>query len=155
QTTTDVTLVMSKIEALDQQLYQGRHLLRIGVDGDNTWPFAWYLRDYKYVWYSYSDQYPTQNGPNDLDVLLIDPGAVTSFITPDAGQQHPIYKAHQYHLRSWWDEGYKPPPCVPNKTNPCDPNLLWGGVGPGLWLSYGDTPPKGASADPGKAAGNF
>jgi predicted membrane-bound mannosyltransferase len=155
QTTTDVTLVMSKIDALDKQLYQGRHELRIGVDGDNTWPFAWYLRDYKYVWYNYSDQYPTASGPNDLDVLLIEPGSVTNFITPDAQQQHPIYNAHQYHLRSWWDEGYKPPPCVPTRTKTCDPNLLWGGVGPGLWLSYGDNPPKGASVNAGKAFGNF
>lgn len=155
QTTTDVTLVMSKIDALDQKLYGGRHELRIGVDGDNTWPFAWYLRDYKNVWYNYPDQYPAQNWPNDLDVLLIEPGSVTNFITPDPQQQHPIYNAHQYHLRSWWDEGYKPPPCVPTKTTTCDPNLLWGGVGPGLWLSYGDTPPKGASVDAGKAFGNF
>jgi hypothetical protein len=155
QTTTDVTLVMAKIDALDQKLYQGRHMLRIGVDGDNTWPFAWYLRDYKLVWYNYSDQYPTQNGPNDLDVLLIDPGSVANFITPDATQQHPIYNAHQYHLRSWWDEGYKPAPCVPSKTTTCDPNLLYGGVGPGLWLSYGDNPPKGATVNAGKAFGNF
>ncbi len=155
QTTTDVTLVMAKIDALDQKLYQGRHGLRIGVDGDNTWPFAWYLRDYKYVWYNYPDQYPTANGPNDLDVLLIEPGSVANFITPDASQQHPIYNAHQYHLRSWWDEGYKPPPCVPSKTTTCDPNLLWGGVGPGLWLSYGDDPPKGATVNAGKAFGNF
>jgi predicted membrane-bound mannosyltransferase len=155
QTTTDVTLVMSKIDALDQKLYQGKHELRIGVDGDNIWPFAWYLRDYKYVWYNYSDEYPTANGPNDLDVLLIEPGSVANFITPDAAQPHPIYNAHQYHLRSWWDEGYKPAPCVPTRTKTCDPNLLWGGVGPGLWLSYGDNPPKGASFNPGKAFGNF
>jgi predicted membrane-bound mannosyltransferase len=145
QTTTDVTLVMAKIDALDQQLYQGRHLLHIGVDGDNTWPFAWYLRDYKYVWYNYSDQYPTQNGPNDLDVLLIDPGYVTSFITPDAQQQqaHPIYKAHQYHLRSWWDEGYKPAPCVPTKTKPCDPNLLWAALALGCGCRMAIAHPRG------------
>jgi hypothetical protein len=139
QTTTDVTDVMAKINALDQELYQGQHLLRIGVDGANTWPFAWYLRDYKYVWYGYSDTNPS---PNNLDVLLIDPGYVSNFTSQNQqNAQAPTYKAQVYRLRAWWDEGYKPPPCVPSKTRQCDPNSLYGGVGALTWLSYGDPPP--------------
>jgi hypothetical protein len=136
QTTPDVTNVMAKITTLDQELYHGQHLLRIGVDGANTWPFAWYLRDYKYVWYGYSDTTPS---PNDLDVLLIDPGYTATFTSQN--QQHPVYRAHVYSLRAWWDEGYKPPPCVPSKTKQCDPNTLYGGVGALTWLSYGDPVP--------------
>ena len=138
QTTPDVTNVMAKIETLDQQLYHGQHLLRIGVDGASTWPFAWYLRDYKYVWYGYNDTNPS---PNDLDVLLIDPGYVATFTSQNQQAQHPIYKSHVYRLRAWWDEGYKPVPCVPTKTKPCDSNTLYGGVGALTWLSYGDPAP--------------
>ncbi len=149
QTTPDVTAVMAKIDALDQQLYHGQHLLRIGVDGYNTWPFAWYLRDYKNVWYSYADQNPS---PNDLDVLLLDPGYTSLFTTPST--QHPYYNGHEYRLRAWWDEGYKPVPCVPSPTKQCDPNAPYGGVGALTWLSYGDPPQCGglSAKDPQVAA---
>jgi hypothetical protein len=30
---------------------------------------------------------------------------------------------------------------VPTSTKPCDPNLLYGGIGVGAWLSYGDPAP--------------
>jgi hypothetical protein len=52
-----------------------------------------------------------------------------------------LFLAHQYRIRAWWDEGYKPPPCVPTQTKPCDPNLLYGGIGVWPWLSYGDPAP--------------
>jgi len=45
QTTTDVNIVMARIDALDQKLNGGKHTLAIGVTDDATWPFAWYLRD--------------------------------------------------------------------------------------------------------------
>jgi predicted membrane-bound mannosyltransferase len=139
QTTPDVTAVMAKITELDQELYHGQHQLRIGVDGNTTWPFAWYLRDYKYVWYGYNDTNPS---PNDLDVLLIDPGYVGVFTGQNQqNAQQPTYKSHVYRLRAWWDEGYKPVPCVSSKTNKCDPNTLYGGVGALTWLSYGDPAP--------------
>jgi hypothetical protein len=151
QTTPDVTLVMSKIATLDQELYHGQHLLRIGVDGDNTWPFAWYLRDYTRVYWGYNGQSPA---PQDLDVLLVDPGAFSQLYMAD----HPMYQAKEYRLRAWWDEGYKPlPPCELGVAG-CsyNPNTLLYGDGLGQWLSYGDNvPPQGKTFDLGKAASNL
>ena len=34
------------------------------------------------------------------------------------------------------------------------PALTWGGVGPLLWLSYGDNPPPNAKFDLGRAVSN-
>jgi predicted membrane-bound mannosyltransferase len=140
QTTTDVTDVMAKIDALDQQLYQGQHLLRIGVDDANIWPFSWYLRDYDHntVWYYYDGKVVN---PDTLDVLLVAPGTEGAYTQPDAAHPQGLFQAKQYRLRSWWDEGYKPLPCVPTTTKPCDPTTLYGGVGAGTWLSYGDPAP--------------
>ena len=53
-------------------------------------------------------------------------------------------------MRTWWDEGYKPPVCVPSKTVSCDGEPTWGGVGPALWLSYGDNPPPNAKFNLGR-----
>jgi len=161
QTTPDVTLVMGKIEALDRELYHGQHLLKIGVDNDSKWPFAWYLRDYSCVGYGYPDNDPTAtvfcNGRGyPPDVLLMTPYATNDaqfFTTPDPAKPHPLYLAKRYRLRAWWDEGYKPLPtcgCVSN------PNALSYGDGLGQWLSYGDTPPPlGKAFDLGKAVGNL
>ncbi len=138
QTTTDVTDVMAKIDALDQKLYQGKHALKIGVDGDDVWPFSWYLRDYTYVYYYYDGKNPP---PSDLDVLLVAPGTEGAYTQADATHPQGLFQAKEYRLRAWWDEGYKPPPCVPTSTKSCDPNLLYGGVGVWAWLSYGDPAP--------------
>ena len=82
------------------------------------------------------------------DVLILTPEDASTFM-----QQHAGYTSREYQLRSWWDEGYKPPPCVPTAKNPCPASASWGaGVGPGLWLSYGDTPPPHAKFDLGLAA---
>ena len=161
QTTPDVTLVLSKIEALDQELYHGQHLLKIGVDNDSKWPFAWYLRDYSCVGYDYPDNDPTAtllcHGQEDTpDVLLLSPTATDAaqlFTTPNPAKPHPLYLAKRYWLRAWWDEGYKPLPtcgCVSN------PTALSYGDGLGQWLSYGDhPPPPGQTFDLGKAMGNL
>jgi predicted membrane-bound mannosyltransferase len=141
QTTTDVTDVMAKIDALDQKLYHGQHELRIGVDGFSTWPFSWYLRDYKNVWYYYDGKAVS---PAALDVLLVEPGTEGAYTQADATHPQGLFLAKEYRLRAWWDEGYKPAPCVPTKTKPCDPNALYGGVGVGVWLSYGDPAPCAA-----------
>jgi len=149
QTTTDVNIVMDKINAVDQKLDGGRHQISIGVMDDATWPFAWYLRDYPNVYY--------QNGSNhcklpDENFTVIIAGGDCLAATEMTYQR--TYAYHQYHMRTWWDEGYKPPPCVPSKTNDCAGQPTWGGVGPWLWLSYGDNPPPGAKFDLGRAVNN-
>ncbi len=145
QTTTDVNIVMAKIDALDQRLYGGRHQLPIGVMGDATWPFAWYLRDYTSVCYNFPANCPT-NEPVILAGGDNLPGVFAQYSKD--------YLYHQYHMRTQWDQGYMMPKCVPSSTNPCTDPQPYIGVGPLLWLSYGDTPPPGATFNLGLAAQN-
>lgn len=152
QTTQDVDTVMSKIEYADQKLYHGTHQIRIGVGSGMEWPFYWYLRDYPNARFGYNAG--DANSPQ-MDVLLLQPvdydqhNDAQSFAT-----LHPTgYQQHQYRLRSWWDEGYKPPPCVPTKAKPCpNSDFLLYGVGLDKYLTYGSTPPPNAHFDAGKAA---
>jgi hypothetical protein len=148
QTTTDVNIVMQKIDALDKKLYGGKHLLPIGVMNDAVWPFVWYLRDYKNDCLYYPDS--CQNIANTIPVIIS--GGDNLYDAESKYGNSGTYLYHQYHMRTWWDEGYKPPPCVPVKPGDCAGQPTWGGVGPGLWLSYGDNPPPGATFNPGLAA---
>ena len=157
QTTTDVNIVMSKIDTLDQHLFGGKHLLSIGVTDDAAWPFSWYLRDYTNVCYSFPSGCPaiakdTQviiTGGDQLDA------AQAQYATATNKNKPANYLFHRYQMRTWWDEGYKPPPCVETGGQKCDSAPTWGGVGPLLWLSYGDTPPPGATFNLGLAAKNI
>lgn len=151
QTTPDVNLVMAQIDALDKKQFGGNHQMRIAVTDDATWPFAWYLRDYPNLCFGFPTKCPSWVG--NVPVIISggdNPyGAITTYAPPNG-----LYLAHEYHMRSWWDEGYKLPPCAPGQTpsNSCaDPNL-GSGVGPGLWLSYGDNPPPHASFNLGLTA---
>ena len=152
QTTPDVNTIMAKVDALDQKLYGGKHLLPIGLMDDATWPFAWYLRDYTNVCYSFPNGCAAT--AKDMQVIIVGGdnlySAQSQYATTTGKGPH--YLFHQYQMRTWWDEGYKPPPCVPTKTNNCDGQPTWGGVGPALWLSYGDNPPAGAKFNAALAA---
>ncbi len=141
QTTPDVNRVMAKIDALDQKLYQGKHLLPIGLMNDATWPFAWYVRDYTNVCFNYPSG--CQDTAKNYPVIVSGGDNLYTAENQYAGAKG-NYAFHQYHMRTWWDEGYKPQPCVPTKTNNCAGQPDYGGVGPALWLSYGDNPPPNA-----------
>jgi len=151
QTTTDVNVVMNKIDTLDQRLYSGKHQLSIGVVPDADWPFYWYLRDYTNVCYGF----PTSCGETSPAVIITAGENMEKYKSQYASStpkgKAPTYSFHQYHLRTWWDEGYKPPACVSSATNSCEGQPAWGGVGLLPWLSYGDTPPAQAQFDPGLA----
>ncbi len=153
QTTVDVNTVMDRIDALDQQFHNSQHQLSIGVTADAQWPFYWYLRDYTNVCYTFP------NCPDPKPEVIVSAGdslasSRTGYATATNGRQAD-YLFHQYRLRAWWDEGYKPPPCVLSKTVSCQGQPTWGGVGLFKWLSYGDTPPARASFDPGLAVSNL
>jgi uncharacterized protein (TIGR03663 family) len=144
QTTTDVDVVMAKISALDQKIDKGQHQLAIGVMNNAGWPFYWYLRDYTNVCYSF----PTGCSQSKPVVII---GAQDDNTSAYYNQ----YLSHQYKLRSWWDEGYKPAPCIPTSANhKCAGQQGESGVGLGLWLSYGDNPPPGATFNLGLATKN-
>ena len=148
QTTTDVNIVMAKVDALDQKMYGGKHLLPIGLMNDATWPFAWYVRDYTNVCFNYPDGCAAT--AKTYPVIITGGDNLYTAESPYAGNKG-SYMFHQYHMRTWWDEGYKPPPCVPSRTNNCADQPTYGGVGVGLWLSYGDTPPPNAKFNLGLA----
>ena len=151
QTTTDVNVVMSKVDSLDQRLYGGKHQLSIGVVPDAEWPFYWYLRDYTNVCYGF----PTGCSGTNPAVIITGGDSIEKYRSQYASSaskgKAPAFQFYQYHLRTWWDEGYKLPACVPDATNSCGGQPTWGGVGPLLWLSYGDNPPAHAQFDPGLA----
>jgi len=151
QTTTDVNIVMQKIDALDQKYYGGKHLLPIGVMNDAVWPFVWYLRDYSNVCLYYSDVNTCPWLGKTIPVIISGGDNLVNAETEYGNGKASKYVYHQYHMRTWWDEGYKPPPCVPSRQNNCSGEPAYGGVGPLLWLSYGDNPPPGAKFNPGLA----
>ncbi len=152
QTTTDVNIVMQKIDALDQVYYGGKHLLPIGVMNDAVWPFVWYLRDYSNVCLYYSDSNTCPWLGKTIPVIISGGDNLLNAENEYGTGKASKYLYHQYHMRTWWDEGYKPPPCIPSKQDDCSGEPSYGGVGPLLWLSYGDNPPPGAKFNPGLAA---
>jgi len=143
QTTTDVDIIMQRINNVDQQHFGGKHQLLIGVTDDATWPFAWYLRDYPNLCFGFPEKCPTWK---DTAPIIIsggdDPYGDINAYAPANGK----YLYHEYQMRSWWDEGYKLPTCLPGQkpSITCSDPSLGSGVGPLLWLSYGDSPPPGA-----------
>ncbi len=144
QTTTDIDIIMQRIQEVDQKDFGGRHQVSIGVTDDATWPLAWYLRDYPNLCFGFPDKCP--GWKNTVPIIISggdDPYGDINAYAPTNGK----YLYHEYQMRSWWDEGYKLPACAPGQTpsfNTCaDPGQITG-VGPLLWLSYGDSPPPGA-----------
>ncbi|HWS83394.1 MAG TPA: flippase activity-associated protein Agl23 [Ktedonobacteraceae bacterium] len=147
QTTTDVNTIMAKVDQLDQQLYGGKHLLPIAVMNDATWPFAWYLRDYNGACYSF----PSKQCPATANWPIIIAGGDN---LPSVQEQYsPKYAYHKYEMRSQWDQGYMPPPCISTLANPCGPQQ-YTGVGAFPWLSYGNNPPHPGQFNLGLIAKN-
>jgi len=150
QTTTDINTLMARIAVLDQKLYSGKHLVAIGVTDSATWPLIWYLRDYSNVCYSFPSGCPA-NG-QAVQVIVTGEDDMDKIVSQYASGPTPQFAFHQYQMRTWWDEEYKPPACVPSVQNSCAGQPQWGGVGLGLWLSYGDDPPPHAQFNAGLAA---
>jgi len=151
QTTTDVNTIMAKVDTLDQKMFGGKHQMLIGLTSDATWPFAWYVRDYPNVCFDYPSGC---SGWKNVPVIIAggdNPYGVEQQFGGTTSKPGG-YVYHEYKMRTWWDEGYKPPPCVPSSTNNCADQPSYGGLGPGLWLSYGDNPPANAKFNLGLAA---
>ncbi|HEX9036857.1 MAG TPA: flippase activity-associated protein Agl23 [Ktedonobacterales bacterium] len=159
QTTQDVDTVMAKIAQADQNLYGGKHQLKLVVGQGEEWPMYWYLRDY------WLDPHPgfyvtwdplSVNGSNPYtslnpDALILLPGdQVQQFL-----QAHPKgYHMKEYILRSWFDESYKPQLACLQSGQKCPANINYALYGQGLgpWLTYGSSPPSQAKFNVGKVA---
>jgi len=147
QTTPDVNTVKAKIDQLDLKMYGGKHQIPIAVMNDATWPFAWYLRDYTYACFSSPS---TQCSPTVHWPIIIAGGDNLPSVEAQYGRK---YVYHQYEMRSQWDQGYMPPPCIGTLANPCEPQQ-YTGVGPLPWLSYGNNPPHPGQFNLGLIAKN-
>jgi uncharacterized protein (TIGR03663 family) len=150
QTTTDVNIIMDRINEVDQKHFGGKHQILIGVTDDATWPFAWYLRDYPNLCFGFPEKCPSWK--TTAPIIISggdDPYGDINAYAPANGK----YLYHEYQMRSWWDEGYKLPPCQPGQkpSSTCSDPSLGSGVGPLLWLSYGNAPAPGAKFNPGLA----
>ncbi|MBO0781203.1 MAG: TIGR03663 family protein [Ktedonobacteraceae bacterium] len=141
QTSVDIDTVMAKIDALDQKLYHGQHKLGIGVMSEATWPFAWYLRDYPNTCFNYPASQPSCPAAAQHPEVIIPAGEQIYTAQQQFGQE---YNYQQYRMRVQWDQGYMPPQCQPTTSNPCTDPQPYIGVGPFLWLAYGDNPPSWA-----------
>ena len=149
QTTSDVNIVMAKVDALDKKFYGGKHQMPIALTADATWPFAWYVRDYPNVCFDYPGGCSGWNKSNTPVIIGggDNPyGLESQYGGANSSGQSAPYAYHIYNMRSWWDEGYKPAPCIQTAKNPCTGEQIGNtGVGLPLWLSYGDNPPVNAT----------
>ncbi|MHB8577582.1 MAG: flippase activity-associated protein Agl23, partial [Dehalococcoidia bacterium] len=108
QSSPDIPKLMQKIGQLAKESGQG-HNLKITVDSNDafTWPWAWYLRDYKNT--SYPDLTVYQTNPSGASAL--DPGSVLLLNAADqnvAAAFPGIYgPGERFHHRWWFPEGYK------------------------------------------------
>ncbi|HKV59996.1 MAG TPA: flippase activity-associated protein Agl23 [Ktedonobacteraceae bacterium] len=154
QTTTDVNIVMAKVDALDKEFYGGKHQMPIALTTDATWPFAWYVRDYTNVCFDYPGKCPGWTKDNTPVIIGggDNPYGLEVQYGTAGGGKPAAYAYHVYNMRTWWDEGYKPAPCLQTAKNPCTNQSGDTGVGLPLWLSYGDNPPANAKFNLGLAA---
>jgi uncharacterized protein (TIGR03663 family) len=133
QTTPQVKSAVAQINALSDQLTAGKDI-KVVIDTASTWPFAWYLRDYKNISYV-----PTITSPPDAPVVI-------TAVDNDAQvkPQMTNYVGNRYKLRAWFPEDYKEltlPKVFQTFTDPAMRKTLWN------WLTLRETPSPMGSTD--------
>jgi uncharacterized protein (TIGR03663 family) len=98
QTSPDVPDIIERIDHLATSTGKGDDL-RIQVDNQHTWPWAWYLRDYSVTFQPMDAQFEPDPG---AILLLSAPNEVHT--TPYADRYQP---AQRYTLRWWFPEDYR------------------------------------------------
>ncbi len=101
QSSPDTPHVASNIAALSNKVTNGPDL-HVTIDADDTWPFAWYLRDMSNVAYP-SPQQLTQKPYISNPVQIIDE-THRDQVAPYLARS---YTSHLYTLRWWFPENYK------------------------------------------------
>ncbi len=96
QTTPQVKTAVAQINALSNQLTGGTDM-KILLDNSSTWPFAWYLRDYKNLSYQ-----ATITSPPDQPVVI-------TAVENEAQDKPQLanYVGNRYKLRWWFPEDYR------------------------------------------------
>jgi len=98
QTTPDVPMVMREIDALSARLAGGRNM-KVAYDNETSWPFEWYLRNYKNRIFFGATPGPNITEAPVILVGLVNDGKVKPYVTD--------YIRHHYKLRWWFPEDYK------------------------------------------------
>jgi len=98
QTTPDVTMVMQEIDALSERL-AGDETMKVAYDNETSWPFEWYLRNYKNRIFFGATPGPNITQAPVILVGLVNDGKVKPYVTD--------YIRHHYKLRWWFPEDYK------------------------------------------------
>ncbi|HLQ35396.1 MAG TPA: flippase activity-associated protein Agl23, partial [Chloroflexota bacterium] len=133
QTSPQVKQAVAQIDQLSDQLTGGKDL-KILIDSASTWPFAWYLRDYKNVAYQ-----PTISSPPDQPVVI-------TAVENDAQDKPQLqnYVGNRYKLRTWFPEDYKDltlPKVFQSVIDPVMRKTLWN------WLTLREPPSPMGSYD--------
>ncbi len=114
QTSPDVGLVMKQIDELAYRTGAGRDGLKVAYDSGVSWPFEWYLRDFKSRNF-YGSGTPDPNAPI---VLASFENGTDQRVKVFLGDR---YVAQRYRLRAWFDES-------DYRAIGSDPGILWRAV---------------------------
>lgn len=99
QSSRDIGKVMREIERVGFRTGVGKDL-KVAYDSDTSWPFEWYLRDYRY-----RNFYGTGLPARDAPVVLV--GFEDNHDATVKAQLGDRYVGQRYKLRWWFPENYK------------------------------------------------
>lgn len=134
QSTPDVLNVMRDVERVAFRTGAGKDL-RVAYDSETSWPFEWYLREYRGRAF-YGQGLPPSDAP--MVLVGIDGGHDARVRATLAGR----YVGQRYRLRWWFQEEYKGLTWAEVLRTPIDAGLrtrLWN------YLLYRETAPLGST----------
>lgn len=107
QTAPDIPQIMKKIDQLAKETGKGKNL-KIIVDSTSgfSWPWAWYLRDYKQVSYpclSYGSGCSPLTSAPDADVVLLHQSSNANVVQYMGAYGDPVHYRHRW----WFPESYR------------------------------------------------
>lgn len=107
QTAPDIPQIMAAIDRLAEELGKGKDLKIMVDSGDGySWPWAWYLRDYRYVSHiclTGDSGCSRLTSPPDADVLLLNERSFSSAPPYTGAFGPPVFYKHRW----WFPESYR------------------------------------------------
>jgi uncharacterized protein (TIGR03663 family) len=103
QTSPDVGQVMEEVDRVAFRSGQGRDKVKVVYDSGVSWPFEWYLRDYKGKVFIGAGNIP----PNALDAPIVLVGLENNRDQVIKQQLGAKYVGQRYRLRWWFPEDYR------------------------------------------------
>lgn len=105
QSSADLIGIVKQIDKLSYQT-TGAKEMHMTIIGDATWPFPWYLRDYKYIAYPADNTLqpaPGETNWHDTPILISQDNADWPRVKGLLGDK---YEIKRYHHREWWITQY-------------------------------------------------